>query len=545
MRSKLSLVFALCLAVHPAFTGAGTRSAERPARAAAAPDAGDRGATGLTPGRGAYADEFRRLGPSPFGGVTDGAGAAQTSVAGAGAGRRLALRPCGPAQTPKDALCGKYEVFEDREARAGRKISLNVLVLPALNGKPAPDPVFYLAGGPGAAATGYAEAAFMAGLRRTRDVVLVDQRGTGESNPLRCQLYGDPDDMRGYFGEAFPADAVRACRAQLERVADLRLYTTPVAVADLDEVREALGYERVNLYGGSYGTTSALAYLHFFPRRVRTVAVFGVAPLDYKLPLPFARGVEHALGRLFADCAADDKCRAAFPELRKEFEAVVARLDKAPATFEAVNPLNGRKRRLTLTRTLLLEHVRLMLYIPDVVSELPLFIHEMHRGEYARFASVAYQVLRGIDSVIARGMQFSVLCAEDLPFITEDDIRRETAGTFYGDARVRSSLRACEEWPKGKLPARFLEPVASDVPVLLLSGEVDPVTPPPAAAALLSRLPNGRHVIARNATHNSYECLEGLVADFIERGTARGLDASCADRIQRLPFVTSPPAPAR
>src|SRR5207237_8566775 len=189
------------------------------------------------------------------------------------------------------------EVFEGAAAKTGRKIKLNIVVLPALVDQPAPDPIFYLAGGPGGAATIYASADFITQLHRRRDVVLVDQRGTGKSNPLVCNFHGDTTDMRSYFVESMMLDAVRACRDELAKTADLRLYTTTIAMADLDDVRAALGYDRVNVYGGSYGSTTALAYLHLYPQHVRTATVTGVAPLDYKLPLPFGKGVDHAIER--------------------------------------------------------------------------------------------------------------------------------------------------------------------------------------------------------------------------------------------------------
>ncbi len=458
--------------------------------------------------------------------------------------RQIQLQPCGLPGVTKDALCGTYEVFEDRAAKTGRKIKLNVLVLPALADKPAPDPIFYLAGGPGAAATTYAAAHFITQMHRTRDVVLVDQRGTGKSNPLQCNFRGNPNDMRGYFVEGITVEAVRACRAELEKAADLKLYTTTIAMADLDDVRAALGYDKVNVYGGSYGSTTALAYLHLYPQHVRTATVLGVAPLDYKLPLPFAKAVEHAIGRLFADCAADAKCNAAFPDLRKEWATVVAQLDKGPVTFDTLNPVTGQKQQVTMTREGFSENVRLMLYQPTIMSIMPLLIHDMAQGDFARFAFFGYQVFRPTDAGIARGMQLSVVCAEDVPYIRPEEISAATSGTFYGDTRTRLYLKACEQWPHGEVPAKFRQPIKSDIPVLMLSGELDPVTPPDVAMPLLKGLPHAHQVILRNATHNSYDCAERLAREFIDKGTTAGLDFSCAEQIKRLPFLTAlPPLP--
>jgi pimeloyl-ACP methyl ester carboxylesterase len=411
-------------------------------------------------------------------------------------------------------------------------------LLPSLSERPAPDPVFYFVGGPGAAATESAGGQLIALFRRTRDVVFIDQRGTGGSNPLRCQMFGD---MASYFtGDVFPAERVRACRAELEKVADLRHYTTPAAMADADEVREALGYERINVSGGSYGSTAALAYLRLYPRRVRTAAVAGVAPIDFKMALPWARGVEQSLERLFKDCAADASCNAAFPALRREFAELYERLGKQSATFEAADA-TGAAQRITLTRVGLMEHLRAMLYQPSLQSALPLFIHDMHGGSYARFASAAYNYFGRLEAGVARGMHFSVVCAESAPFTTEEEIRRETAGTFYGEARLRAYQRACALWPRGALPAGYLDPAKTDVPVLMISGALDPVTPPWAAAAALPQYTRGRHVVIPNAAHGLDECTGRLLAEFVERGAADNLDASCAAQIRRRPFLTSFP----
>lgn len=449
---------------------------------------------------------------------------------------RMQLKPCGRAELPGEALCGKYEVFEDRRAQSGRRIALNIMLLPALSEKPAPDPLFYLAGGPGGAATSYAGASFMTRLRRTRDVVLVDQRGTGSSNPLRCNLYGDPKDMRGYFTDYYSEEALRACRARLEMSADLTLYSTTIAMDDLDEVRAALGYERINLYGGSYGTTAALSYLRQYPKRVRALALFGVAPPDFKIPLPFAKGVQHAMERLMEDCAADNICQRAFPNLRAEFTAVLAKLDKGPVDVTAMNVLTKQPQQLKLSRPAFVDIIRMLLYFPPTISALPLMIHKAAAGDFGPIVSVAFQVINQLERQIARGMQLSVICAEDVPFISEQEMARASAGTFYGDTRVRAYIKACANWPKSTVSQSYATPVKSDAPVLLVSGEVDPVTPPWVAASAARHLPNSRHLLIRNGSHYSYECAENLVAEFIERGTAQGLDASCLEQIRRLPF---------
>ena len=456
-------------------------------------------------------------------------------------GPSIELQPCGVAGITKDALCAQYEVYEDRARKSGRKIRLNVMILPALSDAPAPDPIFYLLGGPGGAATSTAGASFMGRLHRTRDVVLVDQRGTGKSNPLQCNLRGDADKMRGYFVDALTPEAVRSCRTELEKNADLSLYTTTIAMADLDDVRAALGYDKINVYGGSYGATTALSYLNFYPQHVRTVTVSGVAPPDSPLPISFAKSVEHALNRLFDDCAADEKCKTAFPDLRKDWAKAVANVSNGPVTFDALNPFTREKEQVTMSREGFAELIRLVLYNPTVMSLMPAVIHEMSQGDYSHFAFYSYQLQRAIDRSLARGMHLSVVCAEDTPFINESQIETMMGGTFYGTSRARAYLKACEQWPRGAMPAKFREPIKSDVPVLMLSGELDPVTPPELATPLLRWLPNGRQIIMHNATHDTYECQENLAREFIEMGNAKSLNARCVDEIKRLPFATKLP----
>lgn len=457
---------------------------------------------------------------------------------------RLQLTPC-DLNNIKGARCGKYELFEDREARRGRRIALNVIVLPALADKPDPDPVFFLAGGPGQGAAQIAKTAggdYMQRIRRSRDVVFVDQRGTGESNPLNCNFFGDGSSLQPYFDELFPVDKVRECRQQIEKISNPALYTTSIAVDDLDEIRRALGYERINLSGGSYGTTAALAYLRRYPKQVRAVVLEGAAPLDFKLPLPYAKGAQHALDRLIEDCASDEKCRAAFPDLRREFAAILTRLDKGPVTFEITNPVTKKPERIRMSRGIFGERLRLLLYSPDLSSLVPLLIHEAHKNNFVPFASLALYMTRLIGDQVAMGMYFSVTCPESARLITEQEIARETANTFIGDYRVRSHIKACEQWVRGKAPSDFLSAVKSDVPVLIISGDVDPATPPQHGEAATRHLSNGLQVVVPNTPH-SYggRCINSLIEAFISSGTARGLDASCVKQARRPPFAMEMP----
>lgn len=455
------------------------------------------------------------------------------------------LRSCQIPELRSKAWCGSYEVFEDRVSQKGRKIALNMVILPALAENPAPDPVFFFAGGPGQGAASTASQAGegpLAKIREKRDIVFVDQRGTGASNPLACSLHNDDKDLQSYFEDMFPERKVRACREQLQKVADLKQYTTSIAIQDLEDVRRALGYEKINLYGGSYGTTVALAYMRQNGTHVRSAILAGVAPTDLKLPMPFAKGAQYAIDQLFDDCAADTACRAAFPSLRAEFRSVLDRLAKRPASVELTNPFTQKKQRISMGRGVFAERLRLMLYDRDPASLIPLLIHRASQGDFQPFVSAVLPPMRAIYQSVSMGMYFSVTCSESIPFITKQDVRKETAGTFLGDYRVRVHQRACGEWPRAAVPRSFLNAVTSDIPTLLLSGEVDPASPHWLGVEVARHLANSLQVTVPHGGHGYFsDCIGGIVADFLSKASARELDTSCIQDVRRPPFMTTLP----
>jgi pimeloyl-ACP methyl ester carboxylesterase len=450
--------------------------------------------------------------------------------------RTIQLTPCRVPQSAEPVLCGTHSVFENRAAQTGRRIALKIVVIPARGPSPVADPVFVLVGGPGfgAASTVNGDTEWFSDkFRSKRDIVFVDQRGTGGSHRLPCP-FGDSAVMQTHFNELFPVQAVRACRDALRPLGDVTLYTTPIAMDDLDEIRVALGYDRINLYGASYGAQAALQYLRQYPARVRSVVIAGVATPAAKQPLSFARAAHHAMNALLDDCAADTACRASFPDLRAEFQAVLAALDTRPATFEVVNPTTHVKESVSMSRGAFVERLRLMLYDLDRASHVPLLVHRAAQGDWVPFAiSTSAGVTPGVSA-----MYLTVTCSETVPRITEDDIVRETRGTFVGDYRTRTHVRACREWPRSEVPAAYYEPVASDVPVLILSGELDAATPPDLASTAARSLPNSRHILIRNAAHAyRHECPQRLAAEFLSAGSARDLDAACVQQMRRPPFV--------
>jgi pimeloyl-ACP methyl ester carboxylesterase len=241
---------------------------------------------------------------------------------------RPELTPCKQPGLPPEALCGTYEVFENRAARSGRKIPLQIVVVPATGPARLADPIVYFAGGPGEASIpqGLAVTGQLSSVASKRDVLLVDLRGTGRSGGLFCtELQNDlQSSLQGFLDDFLPADKMHACRDRLKKEADLSWYTTDAAVDDVEEVRTALGYGPLNLIGISYGTRAVLTYLRRHPKSVRTAMLEGVLTPEERYPLGMARATQEALDGLIAECEGDAACRGAFPKLRQDLDAVLA-----------------------------------------------------------------------------------------------------------------------------------------------------------------------------------------------------------------------------
>ncbi len=452
---------------------------------------------------------------------------------------RIPLQPCTTPGGNVEGLCGQYEVWENRQTQSGRKIPLKIMVLPATADKAATDPVFGLAGGPGQSAVEALPLAnYITLLRRQRDIVLVDQRGSGGSNQLQCELR-DRQNAQTVLGESYSLEKLRACRAELEKRADLTQYTTSIFADDLDEVRQAMGYDKVNLTGGSYGTKAALVYLHMHPEHVRTVTLDAPAPPQYRIPLSFSKTIQSSVDRILKLCDDDAACHKAFPEVSAEFKTVLDRLEKAPAHFDVQNPTAGKAQPITLPRDIFVGSLRRILYIPEVASQFPAMVHHAFQNEWTMYARVELAVNNALEKEVARGLSFSVICAEDVPGMTEQQIRQETAGTYLGDSEVRLYQQACKEWPQGSIPKNFFAPVHSDVPTLLITGMLDPATPPEASAEAARGLTHSRSIVIKQGTHGTGSpCIDGLIEQFVSKGSVAGLDASCADQIHLPPFGT-------
>lgn len=456
------------------------------------------------------------------------------------------LHECRIDEGPANTYCGTLTVFENRASAQGRQIALKIVVAPALRRDAAPDPLFILEGGPGAGAATLAAARLpmFRRFRTDRDLVFVDQRGTGESNRLGCDPAPDElDDVR--TDDDRITARLKACLAALD--ADPRLYTTPIAMDDLDDVRAFLGYEQINLWGGSYGTRAALVYLRQHEDRVRSVVLDGVAPQDMQLPLHTTRDAQRALDRLFADCAADAACASAFPRLKADTEALFVRLERDRPVVRGVHPRIGAPLELPLTRRDVALVVFRALYIPEAASLLPRVLTEASAGSYQGLLALAFSSPpEGDKRDIAIGMHLSVVCAEDFPRITPE-ARAGVADTgFLGTAMFDAQYGGCAFWPRGEVPERYYEPVRSDRPVLILSGADDPVTPPTWGDHVKPTLSRSRHIVVPGAGHITLMrgCVPQIVGRFLDAASVDGLDPACTTTLTRPPFFVTPTGPA-
>ncbi len=458
----------------------------------------------------------------------------------------LSVEPCTLPGVAGPARCGTMQVWENRAAKSGRRIPLRFVVVPGTGPGPARAALTYLAGGPGDDATsaaGWMPRVFGAA-REGRDILLVDQRGTGGSHPLHCDLYSR-EDVASYLGAFLPADRVRACVPGLQAKADLAHYTTDPAADDLDEVRAALGYERLDLYGASYGTRAALVYMRRHPQRVRSAILLGVVPTDASMPLYIARDAERALYGVVAECEAALACRAAFPRLRADVGRSLERFANGPVPVEVVPPGGAAPVRIALPRDLYVEAVRYLLYNVGAAGLVPVMVHQAAAGDFTPIAEVALDRRMNVVDSGSHGVYLAVTCAEDVPYVAPGEGERLSRGTFLGDYRLRDQRAACAAWPRAPIDPGFRGPVVSDAPTLILSGEWDPVTPPVFGEQVARHLRNSLHVVVPSGAHGfggleNSSCIDRLMNDFVRAAGVAALDTACVRTVRRRPFRTAP-----
>lgn len=438
-------------------------------------------------------------------------------------------------------------VPEDPDQPGGTAIELSIAVVRALNIESQADPLFLIAGGPGQSTIemylGYRGA--FEPVRLERDIVLVDQRGTGESNRQSCPgvtEISDPD---------VSPEALKAMTQQCldELTGDPRFYTTSVAVQDLDAARAALGYETINIYGVSYGTRVAQHYMRRFPDQTRRVILDGVIGPEFILGPDLATDADNALTAIFERCAELSACTERFGDLSASFDSLYESLEREPVTVELPDPRSGENVSQRLGHQELGGVMRLLSYSPATVALLPMLIDSAwNQKNFRPLAAQARTIESQLESMLAIGMHNSVVCTEDAPFFDTLDIDRAAlADAYLGETLFDALIAMCSVWPVGVMDEDFKAPLTSDIPVLLLSGENDPVTPPRYADQALSGFSRHQHVVGARQGHGliAQGCIRKLAAEFLAEEDPLPLDIACTERLSVIPFFIDYQGPLR
>ena len=446
------------------------------------------------------------------------------------------------------AECGVLTVPEDPEAPSGRKIDLFVARVPAISLNKQPDPLFLIAGGPGTSAVDLytSSSGPFDRVRRDRDIILVDQRGTGRSHRLDCD-YGDRNIFERIDEVEVGASNI-ACRDKLSKTTDLRMYTTSIAVHDLERTRQALGYERINLYGNSYGTRVAQHFARRFPKSTRTVILDGVVNPEVVLGPAIAIDAERALERILKRCTDNADCAKAFTNPSADYRDLRARLTARPERTMVSDVATGRPIHFDFTSRHLSAVLRFASYNDDQAALLPLSLHlATHENNFTPLASQFRVFANSLEASFAYGMHNSVACSEDAPFIDGSKLDLPSLNaTHMGAEQVEQLIEACKDWPKGIVDSDLHASLKSDAAALLLSGADDPVTPPEYAAMAQRAFADSKHVIIAGHGHGQLgaPCVDRIIANFVAAGTAKDLDTSCTEKLKPMPFFITLAGPA-
>jgi pimeloyl-ACP methyl ester carboxylesterase len=453
--------------------------------------------------------------------------------------RTLVLADCHLPKVAQTLQCGTLEVPENRTAPGSRRIKLAVTVLPANTLSPRPDPLFILAGGPGQAASAVASfPAQLTDIRATRDIVLVDQRGTGLSSPLTCKAFAQERDLATALETDVLAQA-RTCAAELKaQGVDAAQYTTDAFIEDLEDVRRALGYPAVNLWGGSYGTRVAQEYLRRHPGVIRSVVLDGVAPPRMIISTDIWPTRQKVVDNVIAACGASPTCATAYPDLGTALTHIQQSLGPDGLRPEVALPRTGKPTALHINWPAIIAAIHPLSYQPETAAMIPVVVGSAARGNFAPLLATFSLSDDDDDTKLNNALFYSVTCAEDVPRLTPE-ARAKALADPQTRGLVSDILAVCDFWPRGAMPADFATPVASTVPVLLLSGGLDPVTPPAYAAEVARTLSQSRALVAPGFGHivSSRACGPQLLAKFVDRAGFDTLPASCVDFLQG----TTPP----
>ncbi|HUA08725.1 MAG TPA: alpha/beta fold hydrolase [Candidatus Acidoferrales bacterium] len=460
----------------------------------------------------------------------------------------LHTRPCTQGKTKVPATCGTLRVYENRAAQSGRTIGIHFILLKAKH--PSGHVIYVNLGGPASELQDVpfiADGDFLkelAALRDRYDELFVDERGFGESHRIGCDL-APPAQPQVYFAQLWPSKILAACRAKSARIADLAQYNTTSAIGDLDDLRAALGYDKLIFDVGSYGTFTAFLYMRAYPQHVESAVMMGVAPPGImNLSREFAKGSQVALDRLAASCARDAVCSKKFPDFEAHFYAVLHRMDRGPMPVRMKNDVTKKVQTVLLSREVFADNMRHMLYDPEGSSYLPYVIDHAYHGDTLPLGQIVDWETQAFASLVDAGAYLSYTCAELMPSGNSPADLAQARKTWFGDDRARAQLAACKIWNVPAMPAAFFEPVRSGAPILMFSGTNDPAAPAYDATQELGYLWDARQMLIENAPHDAESpCTDRTAEKFIRSGGSwKGIDLdACTANFARTPFATTWP----
>ncbi|WP_413473215.1 alpha/beta hydrolase [Shewanella baltica] len=429
--------------------------------------------------------------------------------------------------------CGFVTVPENPNKPDGKQIQVHYVVLPAVKNVNHEEALLAIAGGPGQSAIDNAAGfdAMLSKVRQQRDILLIDQRGTGRSNLLTCDE-GAQSPLSFDDDNADTKAETQKCLAKID--ADVTQYSSLNAIKDFEAVRQHLGYKKLHVYGISYGTRMAQLYMRLYPTHLATVTLDGIVPMQQSV-LEIGASIDRGFDLLFKDCQETAACHAQFPELKAEFDQVAASLAKAPVMENVYDPVTGEKTMLTMTRGKFYGSIRMALYQANVRALVP---HAIHQAAKHNFQPILGLYSLTIDNAgMAMGMHASVVCGEDMHRITPA-MREQAQHSFMGKTMLEGLEATCEVWKVPAVDDSFSEPISSDIPTLLLSGEIDPATPPSWGELAMEKLTNAKHFVAPYATHGvAYQtCANNLIADLVRSGSVKDLDGECLKKDVRRSF---------
>ncbi|HTF20410.1 MAG TPA: alpha/beta hydrolase [Chryseolinea sp.] len=445
------------------------------------------------------------------------------------------LRPCSTDGLDSTILCGTLSVFENPDIKTGRKIDLNIVVIPAIHQGVNKAPIFSFEGGPGVSVT--AGASFYADsinyYRLEHDVVLIDVRGTGRSNPLHCRQLQYTQNLEQQLEEMYPPAAVKECFDSLSQRADLTQYTTTNMARDIDQVREWLGYDKISLFGLSFGTRLAQVYMKMYPQFVESCVLWSPTTTYSKLPLYHAQFADESFALIVKDCQSDSLCHLSFPNVALEFDDLARQGSKKPFRYKHVGA-DKITHEVIIPWYAFHTKLRSLMYTAAGIRQVPFLIHECDRGNWEPFIKL-FPEQASFNDFIAEGLYLCVTCTEDVPFISQSEEDSLTDNTYMGHYRVAQQRQACANWAKGTVPDGYFSPVVSDIPTLIFTGNFDPVTPPSVARQIVSTLSHGKLIIIPHMSHTfdglaKPECFDQLVVDFISHPEVE-LDVKCINEM--------------